>query len=189
MAKSRRRRRVIRRALRMAVLVVLLVSVLPGIALTVSSSGDPLTRLLILPATMVGALVAAPIVLMALVVAVLAVALPFAILTAIFGSPLYVMYRLTAGGRRGRRGAVDDEEDERDKVTLPADVVLRRRYVAGELTYEQFQSGMIGLLRERFVRGELPMPAYEAELERLMAPVRRMDVRGDPAVAAARRTD
>jgi hypothetical protein len=68
---------------------------------------------------------------------------------------------------------------------LPAEVVLRRRYVAGELGYEEFREGMTGLLRERYARGELALAAYEAALDELLRPARHLDVRGDPGLAAA----
>jgi hypothetical protein len=70
---------------------------------------------------------------------------------------------------------------------MPRDVWLRRRYVAGDLTYPQFQREMIAHLRARYARGELGLHDYEAQIERLVAPTRRVDVERDPTVSHDRR--
>jgi uncharacterized membrane protein len=183
MGRARRRRRRFRRVIRLALFMALFFGVLPGLLAT-SATGHPLTGLFIIPAAMLGTMLVLPFLLLALVVTVAAVALPFAILAVIFGVPFYLVYRLAAGSRtRPRR--VDDEDDEDDR--LPADVQLRRRYVAGEITYAQFQEGMLGLLKERYARGTLQLAEYEAELEKLVAPARRVDVKRDPTVSGAPR--
>jgi hypothetical protein len=181
MGRARRRRRRFRRVIRLALFMALVFGVLPGLLAT-SATGHPLAGLVIVPAAMLATVLALPFLLLALVVTVAAVALPFAILAAMFGGPLYLVYRLTGGRERSRRGDGEDDDD-----LLPEDARLRRRYVAGEITYAQFQEGMMGLLKERYTRGALPLAEYEAELEKLMAPARYVDVKRDPAVAGAPR--
>ncbi|MGH2355074.1 MAG: hypothetical protein ACRDI2_19710 [Chloroflexota bacterium] len=178
MARSKKRWRRWRRHVRAVLFAFLLISIVPGLIFS-AAAGEP-WPLFIVPMGMLGALVATPFVLLTLLVALLAVALPFAILAAVFGGPLYLVYRLAGGGRRRR-------SDEDDEVTLSPEVLLRRRYVAGELTYQQFQTGMVDVLKDRFARGELPISEYEAELEKLLQPARHLDVTRDPALAGALR--
>jgi hypothetical protein len=56
----------------------------------------------------------------------------------------------------------------------------RRRDVAGEVTFQQFQTGVVGLLKDRYVRGELLLAEYEAYLNRVLQPARRLDAAGVP---------
>ncbi len=129
----------------------------------------------------VGALVSLPLIALVLLITLLALAIPVIILAAIFGGPVYVLYRLFGRGHRAR----EPREAEPIATTPPLspEARLRRRYVAGELTYEQFRTGMVDLLKERFARGELAVAEYESELEKLLEPARHIDVGHDPAVA------
>jgi uncharacterized membrane protein len=101
----------------------------------------------------------------------------------VFGGPLYLLYRV--GGARSRpTGPYDlDDEDE----ALPADALLRRRFIAGEMTYDQFQREAVALLKNRYARGAIKLTEYEVELEKLIAPARVLDVKRDPALAGAPR--
>jgi len=126
----------------------------------------------IVPMAMLGTMVAACFFLVA-----------FASLAAIFGGTFYVLYRLASGSSaQSGEGYV-----EVDDGALTADTLLRRRYVAGEITYDQFQKGMVVLLGDRYARGTITLSAYEAELEKLIAPTRHLDVKRDPMVAGAPR--
>ena len=127
---------------------------------------------------LVGALVSLPLIALVLLSVLVALAIPAVILAVIFGGPAYLLYRLFGRSRRSR-----EAEPAAPAAPLAPEVRLRRRYVAGELTYDQFRTGMVDLLKERFARGELAVTEYEAELEKLLEPARHVDVGRDPAVA------
>lgn len=46
--------------------------------------------------------------------------------------------------------------------------VLRRRYVAGEISEQEFRIGLVDLLKEQYVRGELDTWEFEQRLERVL---------------------
>jgi hypothetical protein len=138
--------------------------------------------LALLPVGLLAIAIVVPVLLLALVITLVAFALPVGILAAIFGGPAYLLYRLLGGGRRPAPA-----EPGGAGAGLSPETVLRRRYVAGELTYQQFQAGMMDLLKERFARGELAVSDYEAELEKLLRPARYLDVTRVPALADAPR--
>jgi hypothetical protein len=102
-----------------------------------------------------------------------------ATLGAVFRAPLLAL--------AGRLAAASEAPaaSERPAPPLPPETTLRRRYVAGELGYAEFRDQMTCLLQERFARGELALPAYEAALDDLLRPARHLDVRGDPDLVAA----
>ena len=181
MGRAKRGRRGVRRILRAVLRGLLAVGILSAVLAAVAG-GNPLWALLVLPLSMLALLVIVPILLFVLIVVALSLALPVATLAAIVGGPAYVVYRLS--GRGGRRARAD-RDDEDEAPVLAEDTVLRRRYVAGQLTYDQFQAGMVAFLRDRFARGELRLAEYEAELEKLLAPARHLDVKRDPTLAAA----
>lgn len=180
MAKGRKGRRHWRRIAVIALYVALLLGALPGL-LVALLSGQPAIALIAVPVTMVATVIASPFVILALLVGLLGMAVPLAILAAVVGGPLYLMYRLAVRGRRHGGWSEGELGDD-----LPADALLRRRYVAGELTYTQFQSGMVDVLKERVTRGELALLEYEAELEKLLQPARHFDIARDPQLAGAR---
>jgi uncharacterized membrane protein len=169
MAKSRKqRRRRWRRAARAVLFATLICGALPGV-LAALVSGHA-SFLWLVPA----GIAAAPIVLLALAMAVISMALPLIVVTLVFGGPLYLVYRLLDAPRRAREA----EED-----ALGPEGLLRRRYVAGDLTYAEFQDGMMTLLKERYARGEMALSQFEAEVERLLEPLRRLDVKRDPRLS------
>lgn len=189
MATRRKWRRHGRRALRRLVMGALLVGALMGLG-HAFYHGSPAMALFLVPATAVGMVVATPFVLLALAIALVAMALPLVIVGGILGGPFLLLYRMLGyGSRRGD----DDESDfvrlpgrwSREETPVAPDALLRRRYVAGELTYDQFRTGMVELLKERFAQGQLGMTEYEAELEKLLKPARDLDAAHDPALAAA----
>ena len=179
MARSKKRRRRIRRAVRAMLIVALMIGGLAGLAGGIAADAGPFA-LLFVPLGMMAAVIVLPVLLLGLAVALLGMLLPVAIPAAIFFGPLFLVYRLA-----GRRGPAAD-----DAPASPLDgaALLRRRYVAGELTYNQFQAGMVDFLKDRFARGEMALAEYEAELEKLLEPARRIDVLHDPAITAAIRT-
>jgi hypothetical protein len=179
MSKRKYRRRV-RRLVRLVVLACLVIGFMSwGLGWT----GMPISFLVL---GTLGALLVIPAVLLALVVTTAAVATPFAIVAAIFGAPFYLIHRLTRGAGSASRDADDDADAAYPaRAVHSEEALLRRRYVAGELTYQQFQTGMVGLLKERFARGDLRLTEYEAELEKLLQPARHLDAARDPALAAA----
>jgi hypothetical protein len=159
------------------------------------SEGEP-AMLLFTPLMALGVFIAIPFVLLAITVAFLGSALGLAVPVLLVGGPLYLLYRLLGGHgpnwSRRSTAAYDGNEVEEalrmaaaQKAAARPETLLRRRYVAGELTYQEFQSGMVGILKERFARGEMALTEYEAEIERLLEPARRLDVARDPALAAA----
>jgi hypothetical protein len=189
MASRRKWRRYGRRALRRLIVGALILGAFIGLGLTFAAD-SPAMALFIVPASAVGMVLALPFVLLALAIGIMGMALPLVIVGAIVGGPFLLLYRLMG---YGSRRADEDEIDfvrlparwSRDEGSLAPDTVLRRRYVAGELTYQQFQAGMVGLLKERFARGQLAVTEYEAELEKLLKPARELDAARDPALAMA----
>lgn len=190
---ARRGKRWRRRAARVAkrvVMAVVALSFLMGLSAGMAQ-GQPFLALAYGPAAALGALIALPFVVLALTITLLGVALPFGILAAIFGGPVYLIHRLIGAGPRhapSARGDDDDlepDDEEDDEVLHPAraEARLRRRYVAGELSYEQFQSGMLSSLKQRFSAGQLSMTEYERELDQLLHPSRVIEGRREPAVA------
>ncbi|MBI3972894.1 MAG: hypothetical protein HY332_16580 [Chloroflexi bacterium] len=176
---NHRRRR--RRFARVVMFAVVLLLVVQGMS-AAGAAGNPFWGLVFFPVTLLSAVVALPFVVLGMLLSLLALAIPLVVLTAIFGGPLYVLYRVlrsergtVAGSRRERRMEVD--------APLSPDARLRRRYVAGELTYQQFQAEMVTLLKERYTRGDLTLSAYEAELDDLLKRARRLDVNRDPDLA------
>lgn len=130
--------------------------------------------------------VAVPLVILGLGIA----ALSLAFVAVLLGGPVYLLFRLFFAGRHQRQAEYDEPRAQprvQGPVSLAPDALLRRRYVAGELTYQQFQAGMTDVLKERFQRGELGVSEYEAELDKLLEPARRVDTRIDPAVAGSLR--
>jgi uncharacterized membrane protein len=164
MARLRARdRRRWRRHLRTLLYAVLLLGALPGVV-SAGLAGDP--RLLwLVPVGMVGALLGAPFALAALALSLL----PLIVVLLVFGGPLFLAYRFLDDRRRGEG--------------FPAEVRLRRRYVAGDLSYAEFREEMLGHLKERFARGELRLPDYEAAVERLLRPGRELDAGRDPSLS------
>jgi uncharacterized membrane protein len=79
--------------------------------------------------------------------------------------------------------AIRRPHQETPKPSLPPETILRRQYVAGTLTYEQFQTSMLDLLKQRCARGELSLAEYEVQVEHLLRPVRQFDVHHDPTLA------
>ena len=153
--RSKRWRRRAGRVLKRTVVFTALFGALLGLGIAVASGSFQLAILLI-PAVAAGTVFALPFILFAFLMAVLAIALPFGILAAMFGGPLWVIHRLT----RGPRGVtVDDEEDEEEE----------------QLTFEQRQQRLLARLKERYTRGQLTLSEYERELERLISPNRQLD--------------
>ncbi|MBI3973646.1 MAG: hypothetical protein HY332_20415 [Chloroflexi bacterium] len=120
-------------------------------------------------------------------VALVAVAFALLVLLLVLGGPLYLAYVLLRSAVQAETRPWQSDEALEPPASVAPDAVLRRRYVAGELTYQEFQGAMVGLLKERFKRGELAVMEYEAELEHLLRPARHLDVRGDPTIADAQR--
>jgi uncharacterized membrane protein len=160
---SARHRRPWRRHLRTLLYAVLLLGALPGLV-AAGLAGDP-GLLWLIPVGMVGAVLGAPIALAGLALMLL----PLLVVLLVFGGPLFLAYRILDDRRRGEG--------------FPAEVRLRRRYVAGELGYVEFREEMLGHLKERFARGELRLPDYEAEVERLLRPGRQLDAGRDPTLS------
>ena len=178
MARHSRRRRRWRRLGRLVVVSILLTWIVLG-AMAGPGFGYAPWHVLIIPAAIAGALLVAPFMLLGLVIAMLTIIPFWAFLALVVGGPLYLIYRFAAAGQRGRSsqaGAIDAR-------AFTPETLLRRRYIAGELTYEQFRSGMIDLLKERFARGQLALSEYEAELDKLLKPARHLDLSGDRSLA------
>jgi energy-converting hydrogenase Eha subunit C len=170
--RNRQQRRRWRRHLRTLFFTVLLLGAMPGLVAT-GVTGQ-LTMLWLIPVGMIGAVVGAPFALLAMAVALAGMALPLAVVL----GPLYLAYRVVDGRRQAQELAM---------ASIPPEVLLRRRYVAGELSYAEFQDEMLTHLKESYARGAIALAAYEAELDRLMRPGRQLDAAGDPSLAGALR--
>ena len=166
---SRRRRRRWRRYLQSALLVLLALGALPGVV-AAGISGRP-ELLWLVPAGMAGILVGAPIALIVL----LTIALPLLVAGLVLGGPMVLAYRLAGAGRPDAPG-------------IAPEVSLRRRYVAGELSYAEFRDTMLDRLKERYAGGELRLAEYESEVERLLRPGRQLDAGRDPSLSDAFQT-
>lgn len=172
MARNKKQWRRWRRHLRALLFTVLLLGALPG--LTVSLVFGQFWGLFLIPVGMAAAVVATPFAIVGLGVGLLTLVLPLLVLGAVFGGPLYLVYRLLDG--RQRVPALEG-------AGITPEGLLRRRYVAGEITYAEFQDSMLVCLKERFARGEIALAQYEAELDKLLQPARRLDVARDPFIA------
>jgi hypothetical protein len=139
-------------ALAAVALLALVVALLDGVSVV---------AVVLVPFAMLVAVLSRPevlLLLLLLAVTVLVLALALGTLAAVFPAPVVRAARLLAERR----------------AEAPADVLLRRRYLAGEIGYLEFRDGMIDLLKGRCARGELALGEYEAELERLLAPARHL---------------
>jgi hypothetical protein len=164
--KSRRHRRRWRRHVRTVLLLLLALGALPGVVAAGISGNAQL--LWLIPAGMVTAVVATPVALLAL----LTMALPLLVVGLTFGVPMVLAYRMLDRGRPGAPG-------------LTPEATLRRRYVAGELSYTEFRDTMLERLKERYAGGELRLAEYELEVERLLRPGRQLDAGRDPSLSDA----
>jgi hypothetical protein len=163
---SKQQRRRARRLLRSALFALLLLGAIPGL-LIAGATGEA-QLLWLIPAGMAAIVVGAPFAVLALLTA----SLPLLALGLAFGAPLFLAHRyLGAQGQPAPR--------------LPADVTLRRRYVAGELSYAEFQEQMLAGLKERYAQGELRLEEYEVEVERLLRPARELDAGRDPSLSGS----
>jgi uncharacterized membrane protein len=129
--------------------------------------------LLAFPAAMFGAMIGLPFVILALLIAAMSLLIPLVVLTAVFGLPMMVLYRVVFGDRREARSEADRGEQTSRRIdsTAPAmseEMQLRRRYVAGELTDNEFQVSMLDVLKERFTRGKMSVSEYEREVDHLL---------------------
>lgn len=164
---SKRRRRVLRRLMRASLFAVLLLGALPGLLLAAVNG-----QVGMLWISVVG-MVAAPFLAVAAVLSLLTMSLPLLTVGLAFGAPLFLAYR-----------ALDARRPKSlDSAEMPAEVTLRRRYVAGDLSYEAFRSGMLDCLKERVTAGRLSLADYEAEVERLLLPGRQLDAGRDPSLS------
>jgi lysylphosphatidylglycerol synthetase-like protein (DUF2156 family) len=171
--RNRQQRRRWARHLRTLFFTVLLLGALPG--LVAAGVSGQMSMLWLIPAGMIVAVLGAPVAALALALALAGMALPLAVVL----GPLYLAYRVVDGNRRAQELAT---------ASIPPEVLLRRRYVAGELSYAEFQDEMLAHLKESYARGAIALPAYEAELDRLMRPGRLLDAAEDPSLAGALRT-
>lgn len=115
------------------------------------------------------AVVAVPLLLVASIVAValLAVVLAAAAGAAgLFAVPAWLVWRASRDDReRRQRDAFDRQAiDEPDREGAR----LRRRYLVGQLTDDQFRDAMLSHLKKRFAGGSLDVAEYEAEVSRLL---------------------
>ena len=106
------------------------------------------------------------------IVAVLAVVVAAA--AGVIAIPAWLFWRASKDERSRRNRSEHDYEPLADADREAAR--LRRRYVAGQLTDEQFRVGMLANLKERFAAGSLDVSEYEAEVARLL----RSDVDSTP---------
>jgi uncharacterized membrane protein len=172
MARNKKQWRRWRRHVRTLLFAVLLLGALPG--LTASLVFGESWGLFLIPVGMAAAVVATPLAILGLGVGLLTLVLPLLVLGVVFGGPLYLVYRLLDG--RPRMPVLE-------RASITPEGLIRRRYVAGELTYAEFQDAMLTCLKERFARGEIALAQYEAELDTLLQPARRLDVARDPFIA------
>ena len=115
----------------------------------------------------IAAVVAVPFLLVASVLAIVAIlvvlAVAVAVAAGVIALPAWLFWR--ASRERRERAARDDEPlDDADREASR----LRRRYVAGQITDDQYQIAMLANLKARFATGALDVSEYEAEVSRLL---------------------
>jgi type VI protein secretion system component VasK len=117
----------------------------------------------------IAAMVALPFLLVASIVAILAILVASSVAIAVAAGfvavPAWLFWRASRNDRERRgRAARDDEScDDAEREASR----LRRRYVAGQLTDDQYQDAMLAHLKARFASGSLDVSEYEAEVSRL----------------------
>jgi len=111
---------------------------------------------------------------LAVVVIVAVLAVVVAAAAGVIAIPAWLFWRASKDERSRRNRSEHDYEPLADADREAAR--LRRRYVAGQFTDEQFRVGMLANLKERFAAGSLDVSEYEAEVARLL----RSDVDSTP---------
>jgi hypothetical protein len=114
----------------------------------------------------------------AVVVTVLAMLLSAAVAVATLGALGYGVWKLVqyttplltgtgadAPARRLHPGGIPAGR-QRFTVETPVDA-LRRRYAAGEIGQSEFKRGLVELVKERYVRGDLTLDEYEARVRHI----------------------
>ena len=118
----------------------------------------------------IATLVAVPFLLVASVLAVAAIIVILAVAVAVAGGvialPAWLFWRASRDDRE-RRGREARDEEPIDDAEREASR-LRRRYVAGQLTDDQFRDAMLAHLKRRFAAGSLDVSEFEAEVSRLL---------------------
>ena len=115
----------------------------------------------------IATLVAVPFLLVASVLAVAAIIVILAVAVAVAGGVIALPAWLFWRAYRERRGREARDEEPIDDAEREASR-LRRRYVAGQLTDDQFRDAMLAHLKRRFAAGSLDVSEYEAEVSRLL---------------------
>lgn len=118
----------------------------------------------------IAAVVAVPFLLVASVLAIVAIlvvlAVAVAVAAGVIALPAWLFWRASRDDRERRERAARDDEplDDADREASR----LRRRYVAGQITDDQYQIAMLANLKARFATGALDVSEYEAEVSRLL---------------------
>jgi|GEM_PF-1124980 len=132
----------------------------------------------LLLSSVLAAVVAVPFLLVSSVLAVVVIVAVLALVVAaaagVIGVPAWLFWRASKEDRE-RRDQAGHDADAPDDAEREA-ARLRRLYVAGQLTDDQFRVGMIANLKARFAAGSLDVSEYEAEVARLL----RSDVDSTP---------
>ena len=115
----------------------------------------------------IAAVVAVPFLLVASVLAIVAILVVLAVAVAVAAGaialPAWLVWRASRE-RREQATRVDVPLDDADREASR----LRRRYVAGQITDDQYQIAMLANLKARFATGALDVSEYEAEVSRLL---------------------
>ena len=126
---------------------------------------------MLIPAAILASAISTPEVLMTLLlllVTALVGASVLAALAAAVHGPLVLLM-----SRRAPRPAAGAQEATLQPA--PQEVLLRRRYLAGELTTTGYADAMMALLKQRYQRGDLALVDYEMAVDRLLAPRRSLE--------------
>ena len=105
---------------------------------------------------------------LALMLLLLGLAIAGAVAAGIIGVPAWFIWRASRP---------KDENRERQRTPeLPEDV-LKRRYLAGNLTHLEYRDEMLAILKGQFARGDIDVNDYEAEVEHLIRASQNADRR------------
>ena len=113
------------------------------------------------------------------VVTVLAMALSAAVAVGVLGATGFGAYQLTRHAVPWLLGAGTDtspralpsarKRKAREAFTVETPVdALRRRFAAGEIGQTEFRRGLMELVKERYVRGDLTIDEYESRVRHIM---------------------
>src|SRR6266536_2874766 len=129
-------------------------------------SGPPLLAYVLIPAALLASAVSSPEVLLTLLLLLVTALVGAAVLAALAAALRAPLELLASRADRSAIAAATAAAQAAAHDAAPPELLLRRRYLAGELTSGAYADAMMALLKERFERGDLTLADYESAVER-----------------------